>query len=135
MIRKYTLVEDEWLVDDLEDEFKSICGSAMSRIADDDIYFDEAGVGTAYVYSDNKYADNNGPVDSTLIYLLIRRTSEEVLFDEKRYVKSTTKIREYSAYSENKEDQGIEIKSEWYLVEDIVDEQAILDQKLKMMRV
>ncbi len=127
---KYTLVKDDWLVDDLEDEFGATYGCVMRPVTDDDIYFDDGGVGSACVYP-----DNNGPIDSGLMYLLIRRTSEEVVFYEERYVKSTTRIKEYSVYSEDNEDQGIEIKSEWYLVEDIVDEQLVLDEKLRMVRV
>lgn len=130
MIRKYTLVEDKLLVDDLEDEFEATYGCMMHPITDDDIYWSDGGLGVAWVNP-----DNNGPIDHLSAYLLIRRTSEEVVFYEERYVKSTTRIREHSAYSEDEEDQGIEIKSEWYLVEDIIDEQAVLDQKLKMMRV
>ena len=135
MIRKYTLVEDEYLVGDLEDEFRKIGKPVASSINASDVFNSMFGVGDAWIYP-----DENGPIKYPVIYLLIRETSEEVSLCESRYVKSITKVEDapdccgYYDQGQNKS-QSIEIKSEWYLVEDIVDEQAILDQKLKMMRV
>ena len=42
---KYTLVEDRWLIDDLEDEFKTTCGSLM-RPTESDGFHTELGVGS-----------------------------------------------------------------------------------------
>ncbi len=55
---KYTLVEDRWLIDDLEDEFKTTCGSLM-RPTESDGFHTELGVGSAIINP-----DRDGPVSN-----------------------------------------------------------------------
>ena len=85
---KYALVEDRWLIDDLEDEFKTTCGSLM-RPTESDGFHTELGVGSAIINP-----DRDGPVSNGVIYWLVRQTSEEVSLDGARYVKSITKIED-----------------------------------------